>query len=69
MMEEGVVFTKESLSVSEVEHILQHPPTITISTPPARVKGGQVYVFKAENQGIMKQVLRLRCLLKFSSVE
>ena len=60
MMEEGVVFTKESLSVSEVEHILQHPPTITISTPPARVKGDQVYVFKAEkaeNQGIMKLVL------------
>ena len=56
-MEEGVAFTEESLSVSEIEHILQHSPTVTISTPPVRVKGDQVYVFKAEkpeNQGNMK---------------
>ena len=61
-MEEGVAFVKESLSVSEIEHLLLHPPTVTISTPPVRVKGGQVYVFKAENpenQGSMKHVQSL----------
>lgn len=51
-------FIKESLSVSDIEHILQHPPTVPISTPPVRVEGGQVCVImaeKPEDQGTCTQ--------------
>jgi hypothetical protein len=58
-MEEGVLFVKEQvLSLEEASDVLRKAPSNVVSIPPRKPKGGQVFLFKAEDvaqEGTVKE--------------
>jgi len=51
MAEDGVLFVRKAITITEIVTILENPSgnTCTIITdPPQKPKAGQVYLFKAE---------------------
>ena len=45
----GVAFVTNSLEISHTLKILESPPDVCINTAPVNVKGGEVYVFRAQD--------------------
>lgn len=49
-MEVGVLFIKQSITIPEVIEILERPQETVVSVPPQKPKGGQAFLFKAEDE-------------------
>ena len=65
---EGVLFTKATISIDEAVNILRDPHVSTVSHPLLKAKGGQAFVYKAEDaskQGRQKMHL---CLFSLTDV-
>ena len=48
--EEGLLFIKKTISIAEVMDILENPPPTVVSVPPQKPKGGQAFLYQAENE-------------------
>ena len=56
-MEDGVLFTKQTISIQEAIEILQNPDAV--ATPPKKPKAEQAFLFVADSSGKEGNVFKI----------